>query len=110
MDWRDGTLGPADEALCRYAEKLTRSPGDMAEADVDELRTHGFGDVQIHDAIQVVAYFNYINRVADAVHVDLGAGDDPVPEYEPLGLFQSHPGPRLRRRMRARRTIGPIDA
>jgi alkylhydroperoxidase family enzyme len=43
----------------------------MSAADVAALRGAGFDDRGIHDAIQVVAYFNYINRVADAVHVDL---------------------------------------
>ena len=43
----------------------------MAEEDVKALRRVGFDDVAIHDAVQVVAYFNYINRIADAIHVDL---------------------------------------
>ncbi|MFT5050928.1 MAG: alkylhydroperoxidase family enzyme [Chlamydiales bacterium] len=43
----------------------------MTSADVEALRTVGLNDIAIHDAIQVIAYFNYINRVADAVHVDL---------------------------------------
>lgn len=60
----------ADEALCAYAEKLTESPQAMNEADVNALRTHGFDDRAIHDATQIVAYFNYINRVADALAVD----------------------------------------
>ena len=51
----------------------------MREADVEKLRLLGFDDVQIHDAIQVVAYFNYINRLADAVHVDLEPGMSPYP-------------------------------
>jgi len=34
------------------------------------LRAHGFGDRAIHDAAQVIAYFNYINRVADALGVE----------------------------------------
>jgi alkylhydroperoxidase family enzyme len=42
----------------------------MAEADVAGLRRHGFADRAIHDAVQVVAYFNYINRVADALGVE----------------------------------------
>ena len=46
----------------------------MTAEDVDELRRHGFDDRAIHDAVQVVAYFNYINRVADALHVDLDPG------------------------------------
>jgi hypothetical protein len=38
--------------------------------DVDALRAQGWNDPAIHDAIQVVSYFNYINRVADGVGVD----------------------------------------
>ena len=71
-NWREAGLSAADRALCEYTDKLTRTPAVMTEADVDTLRTHGFDDVAIHDAIQVTSYFNFINRVADGVHVDLG--------------------------------------
>jgi alkylhydroperoxidase family enzyme len=50
----------------------------MGERDVAALRDAGFDDVAIHDAIQVIAYFNYINRIADAIHVDLEPG---MPAY-----------------------------
>ena len=69
-DWRTAALGAADRALCAFAEKLTREPAGMDSADLDALRGHGFDDAAIHDAVQVVAYFNYINRVADALGVD----------------------------------------
>ncbi|MEZ4867974.1 MAG: hypothetical protein R3C14_41990 [Caldilineaceae bacterium] len=36
---------------------------------MDELRRHGFNDRAIHDATQVIAYFNYINRIADTLGV-----------------------------------------
>ncbi len=49
--------------------KLTVSPAAIVRADVDALRTHGWDDAAIHDAIQVIAYFNYINRVAEAVGI-----------------------------------------
>lgn len=78
-DWRRAELPPADRALCLYAEKLTREPAAMGEADVEVLRAAGFDDVAIHDAIQVIAYFNYINRVADAVHVELEPEMPPDP-------------------------------
>jgi alkylhydroperoxidase family enzyme len=42
----------------------------MCEEDILTLRGHGFGDRAIHDATQVIAYFNYINRIADALHVE----------------------------------------
>ena len=45
----------------------------MGEEDLEQLRKHGFSDEQITVATQVIAYFNYINRVADALGVD----DDP---------------------------------
>jgi uncharacterized peroxidase-related enzyme len=57
-------------ALCHFAKKLTLSPSQMSPADLDELRAHGFDDRAIHDATQVIGYFNYINRVADALGVE----------------------------------------
>jgi alkylhydroperoxidase family enzyme len=38
---------------------------------VEALRTLGLDDVAIHDAAQAVAYFSYINRIADGLGVDL---------------------------------------
>ena len=69
-DWRTAELSPADRALCAFAEKLTRSPAAMSRGDLDALRAEGFGDAAIHDATQVVGYFNYINRIADALGVE----------------------------------------
>jgi uncharacterized peroxidase-related enzyme len=80
VDWRSASLSEADHALCAYAEKLTLTPAEMTREDVEGLRGHGFDDVAIHDVIQVVSYFNYINRVADAVHVDLEPEMEPYPE------------------------------
>ena len=78
--WQTQALSPVDRALCEYAVQLTREPASMRAADVEALRGHGLDDVQIHDAIQVCAYFNYINRIADAVHVDLEPDMEPYPE------------------------------
>ena len=59
--------------------KLTLRPREVNRGDVDRLRSAGFDDRAILDAIQVVSYFNYINRVADAIHVDLEPDMDPYP-------------------------------
>jgi uncharacterized peroxidase-related enzyme len=61
--------------MLAYVEKVTRTPAACTRADVAALRANGFTDVQIVDAVQVAAYFNYINRVADAL------GVDPEPEW-----------------------------
>ena len=52
-------------------------PSTVGAADADALRAHGLDDATIHDAIQVIAYFNYINRVAE------GVGTESEPEWEP---------------------------
>ncbi len=38
---------------------------------MDGLRAAGFSEEAISDAAQVIGYFNYINRVADSLGVDL---------------------------------------
>ena len=70
LDWRTAELTPTELASCEYAEKLTRTPQAMTEGDVERLRDVGLDDASIHDLIQVTAYFNYINRVADALGVE----------------------------------------
>jgi len=43
----------------------------MSADDLAPLREAGLTDTDILDAVQVIGYFNYINRVADALGVDL---------------------------------------
>lgn len=43
----------------------------MSRADIEALRTAGWDDRAIHDATQVCAYFNYINRVAESLGVEM---------------------------------------
>ena len=62
-------MSAANRALCAYAEKLTRTPAALADEDIARLRAAGFDDRGIHDATQVISYFNYINRLADALDV-----------------------------------------
>ena len=42
----------------------------MGREDADVLRGHGWSDAAIHDAIQVVSYFNYINPIAEGVGIE----------------------------------------
>ena len=56
--------------LCDFAVKVTREPLRGHGRRRRCLRAEGWSDAAIHDALQVVSYFNYINRIADAVGID----------------------------------------
>ena len=51
--------------------KLSEAPGKIGADDLQPLRAAGLNDRAIHDAVQVISYFNYINRIADALGTDL---------------------------------------
>jgi alkylhydroperoxidase family enzyme len=51
------------------AHKLTRTPSAVRGPDIASLRDHGFGDAAIAHAVQVIALFNYYNRIADGLGI-----------------------------------------
>jgi uncharacterized peroxidase-related enzyme len=55
------------DAICAYAAKLTTTPDQMAEEDVGALRDVGLEDLDIVDLNNLVAYYCYINRVANGL-------------------------------------------
>ena len=56
-------------ALLRYAAKLTTDVATMVASDIDSLRDNGCTDGEILEVNQVVAYFNYSNRVLNGLGV-----------------------------------------
>jgi uncharacterized peroxidase-related enzyme len=72
-DYTRAALEPATVVLLDFAQKLTLEPRGMSSRDVEKLRANGFTDVDVVDAVQLIAYFNYVNRVLD------GLGAEPEP-------------------------------
>ena len=60
-----------------YAEQLTRRSSSTSKKDIDYLRRAGFSDAAILDINQVAAYYNYVNRIADGLGVELEPYWDP---------------------------------
>lgn len=56
--------------MLTYAEKLTVSPSSMTLDDLDGLRAH-FSEEQALDIVTIASLFNFIDRVADALGVEL---------------------------------------
>lgn len=70
-DYRRAKLSEVDRALCDHAVKLSLTPTNMTKSNLDHLRNLGLSDRAITDATQVISFFNYINRIADGLGVDL---------------------------------------
>jgi alkylhydroperoxidase family enzyme len=43
----------------------------MSRADTDDLSAEGLSDAAIHDAAAIIAYFNFVNRIAQGLGVEL---------------------------------------
>lgn len=69
-DWRTAAIDAKRQAMLVFATKLTVTPGDMVAADTEALREAGFSDRDILDITEVVAYYAYVNRIADGLGVE----------------------------------------
>lgn len=67
------TLEPRLSNIVRHAEKLTSAPAAMTEIDLGELRAVGLSDKDILDLSLIVAYFNFVNRIALGLGVSFSA-------------------------------------
>jgi len=65
-DYRSADLPARERVLLDYVWKLSKSPGEMTEQDIDGLRAAGWTDPQIVATVHVTGFFAYMNRVAEA--------------------------------------------
>ena len=49
---------------------MTLKPGEVTQLDYKELQKNNFDDKAISEIVQVISYFNYINRVADGLGLE----------------------------------------
>ncbi|MEZ5332839.1 MAG: peroxidase [Thermoanaerobaculia bacterium] len=68
-DYENAPLEPADRAMLDYVGRVTLYPTSICPPDHEELRRHGFDDRAILQITLIASWFNYINRVADALGV-----------------------------------------
>jgi alkylhydroperoxidase family enzyme len=60
-----------------YAVKVTVAPARVGASDLEALRESGFDDAAILDVCQVACYYNYVNRLADGLGVELESRWEP---------------------------------
>jgi uncharacterized peroxidase-related enzyme len=75
-DFRTAPISEQNKVMLEYVVKLTTDATQCSPADHAKLRAAGFDDKGILQITLIASWFNYINRVADA----LGVGRDGKPE------------------------------
>jgi uncharacterized peroxidase-related enzyme len=78
QDYRTAPISEQDRAMLDYVVKLTKDATRCSPEDHVKLRAVGFDDKGILQITLIAAWFNYINKVADA----LGVGRDPIARRE----------------------------
>jgi alkylhydroperoxidase family enzyme len=73
-DFHTAPIDDADRAMLEYVEQLSRDATMLGPENLDTLRGHGFDDRAILQITLIASWFNYINRVADALGVGRGIG------------------------------------
>ena len=66
-NWRRAELSPRLRAMCDFAADLTVKPQLQDESNLDQLRRAGLSEIEILEAVQIVAIFNSTNRLNSAL-------------------------------------------
>jgi uncharacterized peroxidase-related enzyme len=68
-DFRSAAISEQDRVMLEYVQTLTRDATRIGKDDHERLRSVGFDDKGILQITLIASWFNYINRVADALGV-----------------------------------------
>ena len=68
-DYRSAPISEQEKVMLDYVVQITRDATRISPADHDRLRSVGFDDQGILQITLIASWFNYINRVADALGV-----------------------------------------
>lgn len=66
-DFRNAGLTDAEVAMLAYAEQIAVDASKITEADIENLRAHGFSDLNIADIALAASYRSFMSRYFDAV-------------------------------------------
>jgi uncharacterized peroxidase-related enzyme len=75
-DYRQADLDPMVRLLLDFAVQMTSESHAGGEKAIGDLRAAGWSDAAILEAVEIIGFFNYYNRLVDAL------GVDPEPEWD----------------------------
>ncbi|MEZ5306013.1 MAG: hypothetical protein R2684_02590 [Pyrinomonadaceae bacterium] len=68
-DYSTADITDAEKVMCKFAIQMTKDAVKLSPDNISELRESGFDDTAILQITLIAAWFNYINRVADALGI-----------------------------------------
>ena len=71
-DHRTAPVSESEHVMLDYIDRMTKDAVQLGPEDLATLREHGFNDTAILQMTLIGAWFNYINRVADALGIGRG--------------------------------------
>jgi len=70
-DYKTADITDDDKLILEFVELVNNDAPSVTKEYIDNLKKHGFSEEKIHDIVQVTSYFNYVNRLADGLGVEL---------------------------------------
>ena len=71
-DYASAPISEQEKVMLDYVVQITRDATRISPADHDRLHAAGFDDKGVLQITLIASWFNYINRVADALGVGRG--------------------------------------
>jgi uncharacterized peroxidase-related enzyme len=78
-NYRSADLTPRQRAMLDFAARITLDSATCSDEDITTLRAHGFSDAAIWDIVEIAGFYNFTNRLANALDLR------PNREYHSLG-------------------------
>ena len=70
-NFQTSDIDEATKAILEFAVKVTKAAPTVTPADLEHLRSYGLTDEALFAIVEVVGFFNYVNRIADAFGIEL---------------------------------------
>ena len=70
-DFQTADIDETTKAILAFAVKVTKAASTVTQADLEHLRSYGLTDEALFAIVEVVGFFNYVNRIADAFGIEL---------------------------------------
>lgn len=70
-DFQTADIDETTKAILKFAVKVTKDAPTITQTDLKHLRSYGLTDEALFAIVEVVGFFCYVNRIADAFGIEL---------------------------------------